>query len=494
MTTLKKSLAFVLVLVLCIGLTVGATVAYLTDRDSAANIFTVGDVSIELSEKFEQGAKLIPGVDIEKIPVITNTGKNDAWVWLELAIPSALDNWNPNGEEGSNNNVIHWNPLGATTAGEGYSYVTEERVNKAIADGHLSGVTYEEIVEYNMTWDVFNALVNGGNAYTTTIKVGNRNVPYNVYVIPYNKALEPGETTLPTLYNVFLDATVDIDPEGNWYKVVDGTATSLNWNVKTNGYPVIYVSAYAIQKESFNNVGEAYAAYQNQWAENGKEWGTAARVVGTAGELGTAVTSLGGEIVLADNIATDAQLNVNKDSVIYLNGYTITSKDPTKTMVNLNLVNLTIHGEGALLNTRNIGISNWGNLTLNDVNVGDVTASGVAINNAGTATINGGVFYSSEVVFSCADYPSKGTAGLITINDAEVNTTGTVFRSRVSGSSTSTIIINGGTFSTTGTMFSTMNGGQIIVKGGSFNQDPSAYLADGYVATLTDGMYVVTKG
>ena len=491
MTTLKKSLAFVLVLVLCIGLTVGATVAYLTDRDSAANIFTVGDVSIELSEKFEQGAKLIPGVDIEKIPVITNTGKNDAWVWLELAIPAALDNWNPTDEEGSNNNVIHWNPLGATTEG----YVTEDRVNKAIADKYLpEGMTAQQILENNMTWDVFNELIDGGNAYTTDIRVNNRNVAYHVYVIPYNKALEPGETTLPTLYNVYLDSAVDIDPDGNWYKVVDGNATDLNWNVATNGYPVIYVSAYAIQKESFASVDEAYAAYQSQWAENGREWGAAARVVGTAGELGTAVTYLGGEIVLADNIATNAQLNVNKDSVIYLNGYTITSNDPTKTMVNLNLVNLTIHGEGALLNTLNIGISNWGNLTLNDVNVGDVTASGVAINNAGTATINGGTFHSGNVVFSCADYPTKGTAGIITINDAEVNTTGTVFRSRVSGSNTSTIIINGGTFSTTGTMFSTMNGGQIIIQGGSFNQDPSAYLAEGYVATLTDGMYVVTKG
>lgn len=275
-----------------------------------------------------------------------------------------------------------------------------------------------------MTWDVFNKLVNDGNAYTT-IKVNNRSAPYNVYVIPYNKALEPGETTLPTLYNVYLDSAVDIDSEGNWYKVVDGTATSLNWNVKTNGYPVIYVSAYAIQKESFATVDEAYAAYQNQWAENSKEWGTTARVVRTAGELSTAVTSLDGEVILANNISTNAQLNVNKDSVIYLNGYTITSNDPTKTMVNLNLVNLTIHGEGALLNTLNIGISNWGNLTLNDVNVGDATASGVAINNAGTVIINGG---------------------------------------------------------------------QIIVKGGSFNQDPSAYLAEGYVATLTDGMYVVTKG
>ena len=41
-------------------------------------------------------------------------------------------------EQGSNENVIHWNPLGATTEG----YVNQTRVDKAIADGHLeAGIT-----------------------------------------------------------------------------------------------------------------------------------------------------------------------------------------------------------------------------------------------------------------------------------------------------------------------------------------------------------------
>jgi len=262
---LKKILTTVLSLVLVVALTVAGTLAYLTDRDGKANVFTVGDVEITLEEDFEQGAQLVPGVNIEKMPKITNTGTNDAWVWMTFAIPAALDNWNPGTEEGSYENVIHWNPLGATTEG----YVTEDRVNKAIADGYLpQGTTAQEIIDAGTTWDVFNALVNGGNCYKEKIN----EIDYNVYVIPYNKALEPGETTLPSIYNVFLDAKVDIDPEGNWYKVENGVATPIVWNTNDNGNPVVFVSAYAIQKDGFASVEEAYAAYQTQWGENGSEY------------------------------------------------------------------------------------------------------------------------------------------------------------------------------------------------------------------------------
>ncbi|MBE6946232.1 MAG: hypothetical protein E7459_09115 [Ruminococcaceae bacterium] len=261
---MKKIIAMILVIVLCCAVSVGLTVAYLTDRDSAANIFTVGNVAIDLTEDFEQGATLIPGVNIEKKPVITNTGNTDAWVWLTFAIPSALDNFVQGTEQGSNENIIHWNPLGATTEG----YVTADRVNKAIADGNLpEGITADEILTNNMTWNVFNSLGAGENVFQQEIN----GVKYNVYVLLYNKALQPGETTLPNIYKVFLDATVDIAPNGDWYKVVAGNATKLDWNSNTNGNPVIYVNAYGMQKDNFATVREAYDAYVKQWgALNGE--------------------------------------------------------------------------------------------------------------------------------------------------------------------------------------------------------------------------------
>lgn len=285
---MKKVIAIVLLVALVSAISVGATLAYLTDRDSEVNVFTIGDVTIDLEEKFEQNSTLIPGVKIEKKPTITNTGKNDAWVWLTFAIPSALDVNTPGSAVGSNDNVVHWNFRAATTEG----YVTQAKVQKAIDDKFLTDATLtaEKILAEKMTWDVMNSLGEGKNVFTQKID----GVDYNVYVLLYNKALKPGETTLPNIEQVYLDANIDIDPNGDWYHVEYGEAKPLNWNSykkdangnfvldengnKVPNNPKIYVSAYAMQTDGFATVDDAYAAYQKQWTtadgtNNGLEYG-----------------------------------------------------------------------------------------------------------------------------------------------------------------------------------------------------------------------------
>lgn len=265
---LNRKWLLAIALVLSMTMAISGTLAYLTDRDSEANVFTVGNVEIDLTEDFEQGATLIPGVGIEKKPYITNTGNNDAWVWLEVAIPSALDHWATDTEKGSNNNVIHWNQLGATTAG----YVTKERVTNAIAAGHLpEDITFDKINSKNMTWNL-----GGKEAFSTQkeIEVNGEMVKYNCYVIGYNKPLTKDESTLTNIYKFTLDKRVDIDPDGNMFFVEDGKVKDLNWNINTDGNPVIYVSAYAMQKDGFATVDEAIRAYNNQWGDNGTEYGS----------------------------------------------------------------------------------------------------------------------------------------------------------------------------------------------------------------------------
>ncbi|MBQ7083344.1 MAG: hypothetical protein IJM93_07390 [Oscillospiraceae bacterium] len=263
MKNIKKIVALVLAMVLVAGLSVAGTVAYLTDRDAKTNIFTVGNVDISLNEAFGQGAALIPGVEINKVPTITNNGPTDAWVWMTFSIPSALDNFVQGTEQGSNENIIHWNPLGATAEG----YVNQDRVDKAIQQGLLpNDITADDITAAKKTRNVFNSLGQGQNVYQETID----NVSYNTYVLLYNKALTKGETTLPSLFKVYLDAQIDIDPEGEMYRVVNGTATKVNWNIKTNGNPLIHIAAYGIQKDNFATVNDAYAAYNTQWGSNGR--------------------------------------------------------------------------------------------------------------------------------------------------------------------------------------------------------------------------------
>ena len=266
---MKKIIALVLAVVLTCSVSVGLTVAYLTDRDSEANVFTVGDVAIDLDEKFEQESQLIPGETIEKEATITNTGKNSAWVWMTVAVPKAFVG------ESAAENMIHWNIPGAFW--NGY-HDNQTYIDKAIEKGYLpEGSTGVDVSD---TW-----IVGTIDEYETTID----GVEYVVTPILYTGATVPGETTNLGISTVYLDSRVDIDPNGDMYKVVDGEATSIGWNVNKNGNPVIYVSAYAIQTEGFSSVEAAYAAYNEQWGDKGAEYAPVAAAADTWD--GTADTS-----------------------------------------------------------------------------------------------------------------------------------------------------------------------------------------------------------
>lgn len=428
---LNRKWVLVIALVLSVAAATAGTLAYLTDRDSEVNTFTVGNVEIDLTEDFEQGVELIPGVEIEKKPVITNTGENDAYVWMTWSIPAALDNAVQGTEQGSNLNVIHWNPLGATTEG----YVTDARVEKAIADGHLpEGITAGEITNKKMTWNVFNSLGEGENFFTETID----GVEYNTYVLLYNKALEPGETTLPSVYKVFLDAHVDIDPDGNMNRVENGVVTELDWNINDDGNPMIYVSAYAIQTEGFDTVQEAYAAYSAQWGENGAEYGDpddgvtdSAIFVTNAQELKDAMLIRGAKIYLADDIAIEADTPLQygqymfiangREVTIDLNGHTITVEEDASLKCNglfttANGGTLNIVGEGTVevkneqsgifhAMNKNDQINVYGGTYISNSN-NDGDALAIIYTNSGSVDVYGGKFIPIDDV-ACANAEDK---------------------------------------------------------------------------------------
>jgi len=226
-------------------------------------VFTIGNVDIELKEDFEQNSELIPGVDIEKKPTITNVGNNDAWVWATIAIPSALDN------DDASKNVVHFN----------YS-------KESVAAGQW---TWKD---KNSNWMVAKEVENDG-------------VKYNVYTILYQTALKKGETTPAVMTKVYMDDHVDIAPDGQLYHVEKGVDTKLDWNINTNGNPKIYVSAYAMQTNEFDDVFAAYAAYTAQWSTSGKavdavEGGVDEGVTDSASTPFALVTTLGTNATLTN--------------------------------------------------------------------------------------------------------------------------------------------------------------------------------------------------
>lgn len=98
MTNKKRFVAMLMVVVLALTAVIGTTLAYFTDTDDATNTFTVGNVSIDLTEPKwdEAGSKdapeVYPGEALAKDPTVTNDGANPCFVRIKVEGLNCLGN------------------------------------------------------------------------------------------------------------------------------------------------------------------------------------------------------------------------------------------------------------------------------------------------------------------------------------------------------------------------------------------------------------------
>ena len=146
---LNRKWLMVIALVMSLTMATAGTLAYLTDRDTEVNTFTMGNVDIEVDEEYEQDSPLYPGVEVEKKAGIENVHKtSDAWVWMTVSVPTELVDYID----------LEWlagTNVDATTrtdVHEGYtSYVVkhpEKLAPGASTDKYLQGVTLSKLVDY----------------------------------------------------------------------------------------------------------------------------------------------------------------------------------------------------------------------------------------------------------------------------------------------------------------------------------------------------------
>ena len=235
--TKRKILMLAMSICMVAILAVGGTLAYFTDTDDATNTFTMGVVEIDLEENFdEENADLVPGLDITKQIWVENTGSNAAYVRVHIAIPSELDDGNPN--FAAVNNFLHFNFASASVAAGEWSWLPEYSTGTGYA-GNGAG-----------NWNFYEWEIDGKD--------------YNVYVVTYRTAVEAGEQTATNaMEKVYVDTSVDAerktvdgvagieysDDKGNvvWYPVGDNDKVSIS-------IPVI---AEATQIETFDNAYDA---------------------------------------------------------------------------------------------------------------------------------------------------------------------------------------------------------------------------------------------
>ena len=251
---MKKKLTAIFLCVALVAIAiVGASLAYFTDKDEATNTFTMGNVKIDLQETFDPDtAVLRPGSQttnkIEKKVWIENTGTENAYVWYEWYIPSALDS--TDGSTGTNN-VLHVNS-------NGNSWDKYRENSKFWKEGQTEALPLEQTWDHDPETELGLAVGPEGFIRTETID----NIQYNVYLVLYHGVLAEGEKTTVAMNGAYLDSKVDnaVDADGKDYYTINGKPIDYDFTQKIN----IIVKAYGIQAAGFADVYAAYTAYEAQ--------------------------------------------------------------------------------------------------------------------------------------------------------------------------------------------------------------------------------------
>ncbi len=255
---MKKRIVTIALVVALVAIAAVGTLAYFTDTDEATNTFAVGNVEIDLIEQqkgetgleeFEDNKVLVPGTSndgnaVSKIVTVKNKGTQDAWVWVELKIPTYLvSNVYP---EDESKNALHWNSYGCFNV----EYNKGNYWNLAIADGIVD--EDHKVTDTNMV-----AVENG--LWFDYEFVGRDDKYVTIRTKMQNK-LPAGKVSLPCLAQVYMDWRVVPNEDGTMLILPAGDPISVgaSWEV--------IVNAYAIQADGFATVDDAIAGYAN----NGK--------------------------------------------------------------------------------------------------------------------------------------------------------------------------------------------------------------------------------
>ena len=226
---MKKVLAWLLVLSLTAAISIGATLAYLTDTDEDVNVMTLGKVKIDQLEyervdnetadaaadvqKFHDNKPLLPAV----------TGKD-----FDYAAPGdTYVDWTQIGKDGYTSDI--WDPSKINNEVDKMVFVKNKgdydafvRTVFAFEAGNYTTLDqFKSMVHLNLnttdyTWEWVEAPVEIPNAEGGTTK-------YFVATATYNKVLAPGALTEISLCQVALDKTAtnaDVEAFGETYQIM----------------------------------------------------------------------------------------------------------------------------------------------------------------------------------------------------------------------------------------------------------------------------------
>ena len=315
-----------------------------------------------------------------------------------------------------------------------------------------------------------------------------------------NAPLLPGEDTAQVVA-VVLTMPEDVGNEAN---TMPGTQPpSIEMGVR------LFATQYTHENDSFDNL----------YDENVD--GPTVHEVFDVADLDKAFAE-GGQAIIYNLHLTDVyeELAADKSLALNMNQSTINGSDNNYVIVNYG--NLDLTGDGSIISNMKGSVENWGTLYVNNMYIevtgtkygfhckdGEVELNDlVLVSQRGGLNVQGGkVTVNSANITTTAYgqnigylvYAASNTGCEVVINGGDFRYEGTYGRHGVLyAGQNATIIVNGGTFGKGGVnnsktkWITEASGGDVIIYGGSFQFDPSAFVAEGYEAVKgADGWWVV---
>lgn len=435
-STKKALIASILSLCMCFSMLLGTTFAWFTDSvTSNNNIITAGNLDVELYYQVEGQT------DWTKVTETSN-------IFIEGAL------WEPGHTEVVKLKVVNEGTLafqyqlGVNIAGE--TGATNKDGDKFM----LSDYIKFDVVEGEQTYNTRDEAVAAVDKTATKLNKG--------FSSEVTK-LEAGKETVVTMV-VYMPANVGNEANHN------GVAPTIKLGLN------VFATQVTGEGDSFGSDYDADA-----WADSVE--------VLTAEDLLKALKT-GASVKLAEDITLTETLSINAGTTaaINLDGKTLTGAIEVADNATLTVAN------GTIANTNNEVSAiqtNGGDLILDDVTIASAR-HGVRVE-GGKVTINGGTYKVDPTSAKTQHAVNVSDGGYVVINGGTfIGPKGTMADSgaAVNVQAGSTVIINGGNFS--GGKNNTLAAkGTLTVKGGTFDQDPSAFVAEGHKATKVGETYYV---
>ena len=220
--TFKRISIIAAACVLVFTMVIGGTMMYLTDNDSATNTVTVGEVKIDLTEpNWVDTNDVVPNQELPKDPQVTNTGVNDAIVFMTLQVPvENITLTADNGTKGTKaNSELFWfkdTADGASTHANNFDSNWIHLDTRDIG-ADLSGTTrtyvfaYNTAVAKNQTTNPLFDKIQVKNFIENEIAAGKaEQIELKSYAIQASNVLESGVDIAQTLTTANLTKIYDI--------------------------------------------------------------------------------------------------------------------------------------------------------------------------------------------------------------------------------------------------------------------------------------------